>query len=163
MKGHEFEVKDTRTKDDEILRHAGMNNVHGAHRAARIVKHPVLLEVDIPRHLFVELVDNVPDDAARVVAVPGYAPLREVVQVVRLEDVEALQVLVEDVDDRGEERREEGQDGEEAGYARRRGGGGFRSGHGWISSQGLGSYFLLFEKKKKGSCCTFLIMSEPRM
>lgn len=92
------------TKDDEILSHAGMQDIHGSHGPAGIVKHPVLLQVDISRHLLVELVHNVLDDAPRVVAMLGDAPLRKVVQVVRIEDVEPLQVLVEHVHHRRQQR-----------------------------------------------------------
>lgn len=90
-----------------LIKLTGVKNVHAAHGTARIVKHPVLVEIHISRHLFVELVDNVLDNAPRVVAVLGDAPLRQIVQVVRLKDVEAVQVLVDHVDDGCQQRREE--------------------------------------------------------
>lgn len=59
-----------------------MDDVHGPHGAARIVKHPLLLDVDVRRQLGAQLVDNVLDGAARVAAVAVDAALGQVLQVV---------------------------------------------------------------------------------
>lgn len=91
-----------------------MDNVHGPHGTARIVKHPVLLDVDVRRQLGAQLVDNVLDGGARVVAVAVDAALGQVLQVVQLKDVKFVEVLLGDVDDRGEQRRQEAEDGQEA-------------------------------------------------
>ena len=71
-----------RTENDEVLGDAGVDDVHGPHGAARIVKHPLLLDVDVRRQLGAQLVDNVLDGAARVAAVAVDAALGQVLQVV---------------------------------------------------------------------------------
>lgn len=95
-----------------------MDNVHGAHGAARIVEHPLLVQVDIARRSSgaVEFVNNVAHNAARVVAMCSDAALDKVVQVVWLEDVEGLKVLLEEVEDGAQQAYENGQQGEGAGH-----------------------------------------------
>jgi hypothetical protein len=89
-----------------------MDDVHRAHGTAGVIEDPFLVLVDVARQadLAAQLVDNVPDDGARVVAVRLDAAFRDVVELVQLEDVEALQVLVQQVVDR---RQHTEQDGEE--------------------------------------------------
>ena len=96
-----------------------MDDVHGAHGTAGVVEDPVLLEVDVRRVALAQLVDDVPDDAARVVAVGRDGARRQVVQVRRVEDVEAVEVLLDHPDDRGQERRQQGEDAQEGGDAAR--------------------------------------------
>lgn len=57
-----------------------MNDVHGAHGTARIVEHPLLVQVDMVRRSgsAVELVDDVAHNAARVVAVRSNAALGQI-------------------------------------------------------------------------------------
>lgn len=76
-----------------------MDEVHAAHGTAGIVEHPlvgvvVAVGVDVLRVPLGELPHDVIDDGARVVAVGPYAALGEVVQLVHLEDVEALEVAL---------------------------------------------------------------------
>lgn len=57
-----------------------MNDVHGAHGTARIVEHPLLVQIDMVRRSgsAVELVDDVAHNAARVVAVRSNAALGQI-------------------------------------------------------------------------------------
>lgn len=114
-----------------------MDDVHGTHRTAGIVKHPLLLGAQILRaHLLLQLGHDVVDDGASVLAVSLDRALRQVVKVVRVEDVELVQARVEVAVDGGEERQEDGQEAEalEGEAAAARGGlaaGGGLGGHGW--------------------------------
>lgn len=60
--------------------HTGMNDVHGAHGTARIVKHPLLVQVDKARRSgsAMELIDNIAHNAARVVAVRSNTALGKI-------------------------------------------------------------------------------------
>lgn len=61
---------DRSTEDNQVLRDRGVDDVHGAHGATGIVEDPVLLDIDdVGRQLRRELVDDVLDGRARVVAV----------------------------------------------------------------------------------------------
>ncbi len=99
----------------------GVDDVHGAHGAAGVVEDPLLVVVDVARQadLAAQLVDDEVDDGARVVAVGGDAPLGDIVQLVRLEDVEALEVLVEQVVDGSQGAEQDGDDLEPAAQAAR--------------------------------------------
>lgn len=92
-------ARDRLTEDDQVLGDAGVDDVHGAHGAAGVVKHPLLIEVNVAlcADLRAELVDDVLDHRSRVVPVRCYRPLRKVVQLSRLEDVERLEPLLENV------------------------------------------------------------------
>lgn len=84
-----------------------MDNVHGTHSTTSIVKNPFLVLVDVlAGNLLVQLRDNVVHDSASVVPVCCNGTLREVMQVIRLEDVELFQTRVEE----GVESREQGQE-----------------------------------------------------
>lgn len=91
-----------------------MDNVHGTHGTTRVVKHPFLIQVDKTRRgsSTVKLVDNVAHDAARVVAMRGNAAFGQIVQMIRLKDVEGLKALLEKVKDWAQEAYEDGQEGE---------------------------------------------------
>ena len=87
-----------------------MDDVHGAHCTAGIVKNPFLLLVHVlAGNLLVQLRDDVVDHGAGVVTMSCNGTLREVMQVVGLEDVELLETRIED----GVEGREEGQEDRE--------------------------------------------------
>lgn len=81
-----------------------MDDVHSAHGTASVVEDPILVGVDIAGDLGVggQLTDNVLDDGASVVAVKRDALRGHLPQLVEVEDVEALQLLVERVEDRGQ-------------------------------------------------------------
>ena len=98
----------------------GVDDVHAAHGATGVIEDPVLLEVDVRRGALVELGDNVLNNATRVVAVLGDAALGQVVQVLRVEDVESLEVLLDEVDDRRQQCGQQAEDGQEAAHAGRR-------------------------------------------
>lgn len=105
------------TEDDEVLGDRGVDNVHAAHGAAGVVEHPVLVEVQVGRrHLALELLDDVGHDGAGVGAVRRDGPAGHLVQVLHVEDEEALEVLLDVVDARGEHGGEEGQDAEQGGH-----------------------------------------------
>jgi hypothetical protein len=78
----------------------GMDHIHGPHGAAGIVENPLLLEVHVRlRGRRLQAGDDVRDDGAGVVAMLGDGGFGEVVQLGRLEDVEALEArFQEDVD-----------------------------------------------------------------
>lgn len=97
--------------------HTSVDNVHGTHCATGIVKHPLLMDIDVARQLLAQLVDNVLDNSLRVVAVRGDAALRQVLEMVEVEDVELIEVLLGDVEDGGEQGREHGEDAEEGGHS----------------------------------------------
>ena len=88
-----------------------MNDIHGTHRTASIVENPLLLLVHVlAGNLLVQLSDNVVDNAARVVAMSSNGALREIVQMLLVEDVELVETSVEI----GVKGREKGQkDGDE--------------------------------------------------
>lgn len=92
-----------------------MDNVHGAHCAASVVKDPFLLDVDVVGQLLAQLVDNVLDNGLCVVTVRGNAALRQILQMVEVEDVELVEVLLGNVEDGGQQRREQREDAEERG------------------------------------------------
>ena len=71
----------------------GVNHVHGTHGATGVVENPLLLEVHVGlgwRGL--QVGDDVGDDSAGVVAMLRDGAFGKVVQLGRLEDVEALEV-----------------------------------------------------------------------
>lgn len=115
-----------------------MDNVHGTHRTTGIVKHPFLLGAQVLRaNLLLQLGDDEVDNRASVFAMGLDRALREIVQVLGVEDVELVQARVEVAVDGGEEGEEDGQEAEalerEAAAAAR---GGFPAvrgfgGHGW--------------------------------
>lgn len=80
-----------------------MDDVHTTHRTAGIVEEPLLgvivLRVDVVRVLLVQLGDDVIDNGGGVIGVSIDSPLGEVVQVFDVEEVEALEVLLDQVDD----------------------------------------------------------------
>lgn len=96
-----------------------MDDVHGAHGAAGIVEDPVLLEVDVLRVPLAQLRDDVADNGPGVVAVGVDGALGHVVQVLRVKDVEAVEILLDHPDDRRQETRQEGEHEEQGAHAGR--------------------------------------------
>lgn len=82
-------------KDNGAL--TGVENPHATHRTASIVEHPVLLQVDIPGHLLVQLRDDILHHSSGIVAMLRNRALRNIMQMVLVEDVESLEVLLDDV------------------------------------------------------------------
>lgn len=80
-----------------------MDDVHSTHRTTSIVKHPFLLSTQVLRADFLlQLCDNEIDNGAGVLAVCLNRPLREIVQVLRVEDVELVQSCIEVAVDGGD-------------------------------------------------------------
>ena len=95
-----------------VKKRTGMNDIHGTHRTASIVENPLLLLVHVlAGNLLVQLSDDVVDNAARVVAMGSNGALREIMQMILVENVELIETSVEI----GVKGREKGQeDGDEA-------------------------------------------------
>lgn len=90
-----------------------MDDVHGTHRTTGVVKHPFLLGAQVLRaHLLLQLGDNEVDHGTGVIAVFLDRALREIVQMLRVEDVELVQARVEVAVDSGEQGEEDGQEAE---------------------------------------------------
>lgn len=111
-----------------------MDNIHGTHRPSGIIKHPFLLQIQvIPRSRLIEFGDDMIDHTPGVITMSRNRALRQLVQLIRSEDVELVQARIEVGVCRGEEGQDEAQDAEgahgEAGTAGFGLGGGF-GGHG---------------------------------
>lgn len=102
-----------------------MDNVHGPHGTAGIVKHPLLVEVDVRRQLLVQLIRNVLDHGARVVPVLGQRALGHVVEMLQVQHVKLVEVLLQHVENRRQEPGQQREDAQQAADAR---GGVFRPG-----------------------------------
>ena len=86
-----------------------MDNVHGAHRTTGIVKHPLLLGAQILRpNLLLQLGHDIIDDGASIITVSFDGALREIVQMLRVKDVELLQARVKEAVHGREQRKEDG-------------------------------------------------------
>lgn len=109
------------TEDDQVLGDAGVDDVHAPHGAAGVVEEPLLIVVDVAlgAHLRAELVDDELDDGSGVVAVSCEGPQLKIVQLVRLEDVEGLDPLLEEIPHGGEDSDENGNELEPAAKAGR--------------------------------------------
>lgn len=114
-----------------------MDDVHRAHGTTGIVENPLLLDAQVLRsNLLLQLGDDEVDDGARVLTMALNGALRQIVQVLRVEDVELVQARVEVAVDRGEQGQENGQeaqipDGEAAAAA---------AGAGRLLAGGFGSH-----------------------
>lgn len=95
-----------------------MDNVHGTHGTASIVKHPILLEVDRSTVAIAQVINDILNNGASILAVLSQAALRKVIQLIQLENVESIEVLLHENDDRGQQSRQETQDGEQASHSR---------------------------------------------
>lgn len=88
-----------------------MDDVHRAHGTTSIVENPLLLDAQVlGSNLLLQLGDNEVDDGAGVLAMALNGALRQIVQVLRVENVELLQARVEVAVDRGEKSQENGQE-----------------------------------------------------
>lgn len=136
-----------------------MDNVHGAHGTAGVVKHPLLVEVDVLRVLLLELADDEVDYGLRVLAVGRHAALRQLVQLAVVEDVEALEVALEKGHQRGQHQQRDGDDLEPRAAARgargaRRGARGGRGlGLGFVAHCGGGRWIGEGDGMAEGAWC----------
>lgn len=89
----------------------GMDDVHRAHGTTGVVENPLLLDAQVlGSNLLLQLGDNEVDDGAGVLAMALNGALRQIVQVLRVENVELLQARVEVAVDGGEQGQEDGQE-----------------------------------------------------
>lgn len=101
------------TKDDQVLGDTGVDHVHGAHGTAGVVEHPLLLSAEVVgTNLLLQLGNNEVDDGAGVFTMGAYGTLGEIMQMVRVEDIELFQACVEEAVDGGEEGQEDSQETE---------------------------------------------------
>lgn len=88
-----------------------MDNVHSTHGTTGVVEHPLLLEVQVvDADLGLKLGDNEVDDGIGIIAMGLDGTLRQVVQVLWVEDVELVQARVEVAVDGGEQGQDNGED-----------------------------------------------------
>lgn len=101
------------TKDDQVLGDTGVDHVHSAHGTAGVVEHPLLLSAEVVgTNLLLQLGNNEVDDGAGVFTMGAYGTLGEIMQMVRVEDIELFQACVEEAVDGGEEGQEDSQETE---------------------------------------------------
>lgn len=99
------------TEDNQVLRDTGVDHVHGAHGTAGVVEHPLLLGAQVVgADLLLQLSNDEVDDGAGVFAMGADGTLGEIVEVLRIEDVELLQARVEESVDGGEQSQEDGEE-----------------------------------------------------
>ena len=82
-----------RTEDDQVLRDAGVNDVHGAHCTSGIIEDPFLFRVDANLVFgvrFREVRDDVVDHASRVIGGGRDCRLGKFMQEAWLEDIPAF-------------------------------------------------------------------------
>lgn len=80
-----------------------MDDVHGTHSTASVVKDPFLLDVDVLGVLLAKLINNVLHDGPSILSMLGERSLGKIVEVLEVEDVELLEVLLDKVDDGAQE------------------------------------------------------------
>lgn len=103
------------TNDRYRAGHTGVDNIHCAHRAASVIEHPFLMLVQVlSLHLLIQLADNVVNNTAGVIAMRTDRALRNLVQMVRAEDVELLQTRIEVAVQPGEDGEKRGENAEGA-------------------------------------------------
>ena len=99
------------TEDDQVLSDTGVDHVHGAHGTAGVVENPLLLGAQVVgTDLLLQLGNDEVDNGASIFAMSADRTLGEIVEVIRVEDVELLQARVEESVDRGEQGEEDGQE-----------------------------------------------------
>jgi len=93
-----------------------MNDIHSTHCTTGIVKNPLFIGVDVRLQLVLagQLINDIFDDGAGVIAVGGNTALGEVMEMVQVEDVEAVQVLLQIVNNWREHAEQDGEDLEPA-------------------------------------------------
>lgn len=111
--------------------HTGVNHVHGAHGTAGIVKDPLLVEVDVLGVLLVEVRDDEVDNGLGVLGVSGDGALGELVELLVVEDAEAVVVALGEGDEGREDDEGDGEELHPAGdrAAAAAGGGGLGGSH----------------------------------
>lgn len=91
----------------------GVNDVHRAHGAASIVENPLLLSAQILlANLVLQLSDDEVNNGARILAMSLDSTLRQIMQVLGIENVELVEARVEEAvqgREQGQENREEAQ------------------------------------------------------
>jgi len=112
-----YQVSNELWREIEGQSHTGMNDVHSTHCTTGIVENPLLIGVDVRLQLVLagQLINDVLDDGAGVVAMGGNAALGEVMEMVQVEDVEAVQVLLQIVNNWREHAEQDGENLEPAG------------------------------------------------
>jgi hypothetical protein len=90
-----------------------MDNVHGTHGTAGVVEDPLLIQVDVVGVQLRQLAGDLVHNLTRVVPVLLETAQDKIVQVVGLQEVEGLEVLLQDVEDRGQEAEEDGAPGQQ--------------------------------------------------
>lgn len=99
------------TEDDQVLGDTGVDDVHGTHGATGVVEYPLLLGAQVlGLNLLLQLGNNEVDDGAGVLSVSLDRALRQIVQVLRVEDVELLEARIEESVDGGEQGQEDGEE-----------------------------------------------------
>lgn len=115
----DFDAKQLKGVDSDVLgrgmARTGMDDVHRAHGATGIVEHPLLLSAQVlGADLLLQLGNNEVDDGASVLAVGLDGALREIGQILGVEDVELLQARVQVAVSSAEEGQEEGEEAQAA-------------------------------------------------
>ena len=88
-----------------------MNNVHSTHRTAGVIENPFLLRVHIGTgHRLFQLLDDVIDHGAGVIAMIADSTLGDLMQLFLVKDVELIQTRVKVAVKRGEKRQQGGQE-----------------------------------------------------
>jgi hypothetical protein len=88
-----------------------VNHVHGAHGAAGVVEYPFLLGAQVVgADLLLEFGDDEIDDGAGVFAVGADGALRQIVQMLWVEDVKLFKARIEELVDGGEQGQEDGEE-----------------------------------------------------
>ena len=86
-----------------------MDNVHSAHCTTGVIENPFLLRVhEGAGHRLLQLLNDVVDHAAGVIAIVADRALGDLVQLFLVEDIELLQTRIEVAVERGEKRQEGG-------------------------------------------------------
>lgn len=92
-----------------------MDNVHSAHCTTGVIENPFLLRVhEGARHRLLQLLNDVFDHAAGVIAMVADCALRDLMQLLLVENIELLQTRIEVAVERGEKCQEGGQETEGA-------------------------------------------------
>lgn len=124
-----------------------MNHVHGAHGTASVVEHPFLLGTQVLLADFLlQLGDDKVNDRPSVLAMSLDRALREVMQMLRIEDIKLIESRIEEV----VQSREKGQkDGEQAEAAEREPAAAAARG-GFLVGGGLGCHFEISNGEEEG-------------
>lgn len=73
-----------------------MYNIHRPHRTPSIIKHPLLIQIHKPPGKFLrQLPNNKAHHTPRIIPMSSKSPLRQIIQMHRIQDVEVLQLAIE--------------------------------------------------------------------